>query len=414
MSSEAIFPGPDEPGAARKAETVGGVVRPLGQTPPTNSFYKPPTFEGPWSQDNCFPESVIPPEAPSEQAWQRFIEEADAGLFWDPDTAPEGRLAAEEAIQLENRGVTAQTAPKPHWHKQLPKQIEFWRQQTVHKNAVAAKLRQAGATAEAAKLEACHSYYTFAVCRDCGVVRKFPNRCDLFYCPECQPGLSNERRKQVEWWTQQIQQPKHVVLTVKNLTDLCTGHVDEFRAYFTKLRRRKFARNWKGGFYSLEITREGAGWHLHLHALIDAKWIDSAELALQWHSVTHGYGRIVKVKDCRNHDYLAEVTKYAVKGSQLASWTPVEIRTYLGALTGRRTFGVFGALYGQRTEFAEFIASLKVARPRCNCGSCNVTYYDEAHFLLLDCIPDQPQRPRAPSADANQPQLGMREFRWPD
>jgi hypothetical protein len=275
-------------------------------------------------------------------------------------------------------------------------QQQFWQAQTIHKNTVALRLREGGMVAEALKLEKCHSFYTFAVCHDCGQSRKFPNRCDLFFCPECQPHLSHERQRQVGWWTSQLQQPKHVVLTTTNTQDLRPDHVDEIRAAFGRLRRRKFCRNWKGGFYSVEVTNEGRGWHLHLHILVDARWIDAGQLAREWTAATRGFGQIVKVKDCRNLEYLAEVTKYAVKGSQLASWKSGEVVEFVRAFSGKRTFGVFGSLYAKRTQFAEYIAVLKQSRPRCPCGSCNVSYLSEFDWLKLDLVADVATKPRPP------------------
>jgi hypothetical protein len=256
--------------------------------------------------------------------------------------------------------------------------------------------------AEASTLENCHSYYTFAVCDGCGQARKFPNRCDLFYCPECAHHLARHRKMQVEWWTKLISQPKHVTLTIKNIYDLTSGHVDELRRMFTQLRRRKFAANWVGGCYRIECTNDGNGWHLHIHALVEAKWIDQDQLKTNWLSVTRGFGYIVRVKDCRGADYLHEVTKYVAKGNQLAAWQPAEIATFVRAFTGRRTFGVFGSLYGARTKFAEFIASIKQAKPRCECGSSACHYYDAAGFIALSFVPENLAKPRPPPATDDQ------------
>jgi hypothetical protein len=186
------------------------------------------------------------------------------------------------------------------------------------------------------------------------------------------------------------------------LPDMTRGHVQEFKRWWGRLRRRKFARDWRGGFYSLEVTNEGRGWHLHLHALIDANWIDAATLATEWSKVTGGIGHIVKVKDARRADYLAEVTKYAVKGVDLAKWSPSDILTFIDAFTGLRAFGVFGVLYAARTKFAEFIATLRDAKPKCDCGSCNVSYYTESQWLAADfkLVPTTAGQP--PPADNRQ------------
>jgi len=278
-------------------------------------------------------------------------------------------------LQLESRGTTQQI------HQTL-----LWAKCTIHKNTVAAKLRAVLMLDEAAKLEACHSRYTFAVCAGCHRVNKFPNRCDLFYCPECQPRRSEDRKKAVEWWCNEIGQPKHVVLTVKNVPNLSKGHLHQLMNWFTRLRRRVFCKNWRGGFYSIEVTNEGRGWHLHLHCLVDAGWIDAVQLSAEWQSVTNGMGRIVKVKDARGKHYLAEVTKYCVKGVQLASWSPAEIKTFVEAFDGKKTFGVFGSLYGARTRFKEWWRQIRDVKPICECGCSQARYYSEAEFLESDLV----------------------------
>lgn len=289
------------------------------------------------------------------------------------------------SLQLERRGTTQQL------HQHL-----LWAKCTIHKNTTAAKLREAGHLEDAAKLENCHTHYTVALCSGCNRVNKFPNRCDLFFCAECQPRLSQDRKKAVEWWTREIRQPKHVVLTVKNVDDLSKQHVQELRSWFTKLRRTKFAANWRGGFYSIEVTNEGNGWHLHLHILVDAPWVDSFKLSEHWSKATNGMGRIVKVRDARGKDYLAEVTKYVVKGVQLAAWPKEKIVTFIQAFKGVRTFGVFGSLYGARTKFAEWWKQIRGAKPQCECGCSMARYFSEAEWLERDLRPTPEAKPIPP------------------
>jgi hypothetical protein len=125
-------------------------------------------------------------------------------------------------------------------------------------------------------------------------------------------------------------------------------------------------------------------------------------------------GRIVKVRDCRRADYLQEVTKYAVKGTQLAAWEPDLIATFIRAFDGKRTFGVFGELYGARTEFAEFIAGLKQAKPKCDCGSCSVTYFSEADWILRELGHSSPASTRPPPAPTTPELPHFRVAQWPD
>lgn len=302
------------------------------------------------------------------------------------DTAETSKTADSEprSLSVQTRGVTSQKE----------KQTTF--SQSLHRSIVAMKLRTAGLHEDAEKLDNCHSTWTFQVCNGCSTVKKFANRCDNFFCPECQPGLARARAKAVQWWTIGIAQPKHIVLTVKNVPDLTKAHVKQFKRWWATLRRRKFAKNWTGGFYALEVTNEGNGWHLHLHALIDSRWICQKTLVEQWQDITGNAGRICYVKDCRKSDYLKEVTKYAVKGSELAAWSPEKIARFVEAFRGVRTFGVFGSLYGKRTAWKEWIQSQNAQLQKCNCGCSEFRYYDEHQWLMLDLKPVGPICSRPP------------------
>ena len=302
--------------------------------------------------------------------------------------APEGRQDQihEDSIRLERRGISQ------------PTQSEFWMRQTSYKFAVAAKLREAGRADLAADLENCHSHYTVRQCNGCGKVEKFANRCERHYCPECQPRLSHDRQEATRWWTFQVQQPKHVVLTVKNVPDLSSGHFDELKKWFTNLRRRKFARHWRGGLWRVEVTNEGRGWHLHIHALIDADFIAQDQLSIQWEHVTGGMGRIVRVKDARRQDYLLEVTKYTVKGVQLAAWSAEKILAFVLASDGHRLFGTFGSLFAQSAAFKEFWLTYSTKHLSCPCGSCEFRFFDENEFEWHQATLRGPPEPPAPEA----------------
>jgi hypothetical protein len=84
-------------------------------------------------------------------------------------------------------------------------------------------------------------------------------------------------------------------LTVKNIPDYLFGtyNVRELREAFGKLRRR-FKRI-TGGFYVVQATNYGRGWHLHLHALFDGSFIVKNELSKAWMDIT-GESFIVDIK----------------------------------------------------------------------------------------------------------------------
>ncbi len=290
------------------------------------------------------------------------------------------------------------------------RQAQLWPSAVIHAATSAAKLRSIGRIEEANKLDDCHTRWTFAQCKSCRAVQQFPNRCENFFCAKCQPYLARKRKRAVEWWARSARQAKHVVLTVQNVSDLTLEHVQQLKKWFRALRRTKFASNWIGGFYSLEVTNEGNGWHLHIHAMVDAMWIDSFGLSTTWSKVTNGMGKIVKVKDARQRDYLAEVVKYAVKGNQLAAWCPRDIATFVDSFTGVRAFGVFGSLYGKRTEWKQWLAGLKKHGNTCECGCTEFWYFTETEWLLLDLQPSNPTQANAPPRTDEPAQLYLGVF----
>lgn len=301
-----------------------------------------------------------------------------------PTTTREDRVP----LQLESRGVTAPIPPSSRHRAEQPQQ-EFWEKLSVFSESIVAKLDTCGRSDIADQIRDCHSIVTYKRCCGCAALSKFYNRCDRLWCPLCTPRLARERREAVEWWTREVSQPKHVVLTCRNSETITRATVRAFKSAFASLRRSAFCRGWRGGFYSLEVTNEGRGWHLHLHALVDARWIDARQLAVEWGKRVGQDFSIVKVKDARDSSYLAEVTKYAVKASQLAAWSGGDVAAFVEAFTGVRTFGVFGSLYGKRTEFRAWLDSILGVKPACECGCTNFKLLSEAELAAFELTHDE-------------------------
>lgn len=334
------------------------------------------------------PESTEQTTAQDLDTWQPPADHAEFFPLTSFAAILHGPARAEPPpqIQLETTGITSQKI-----------QAELFQTRLLHKSSVEAKLRTVGCLDIADTLRECHSRQSWAECQGCRKAKTFWNRCENFYCPACQPHLANDRAESIQWWTRQITQPKHVVLTVRNTRELTFAYVRWFKKCLTRLRRSVFADNWLGGTWALEVTNESAGWHLHAHLLIDAKYINQGELAVRWAKLVGQDFAIVKVKDARGQDYLKEVCKYAVKGSQLAKWTGADIATFIHALQGQRTFGVFGSLYGKRTQWKEYIDSISEERGTCECGVKHWRVYDaeawEAHLIDRQSSQDKPMPP---------------------
>jgi hypothetical protein len=308
----------------------------------------------------------IPPEAPSEQSHE---------IDYTP---------AAERFDEVPRQPESPTERKAMFTKAKQRGLGF--EGEVLKQTIIKKLLDVDRPALAEPLITCHTKATIKLCSGCYTPKVFLNRCEVFYCPCCAKRLANDRRKSVEWWCGQIRQPKHVIVTTRNTAGISASRVREIKAAWSRLRRRSFAKNWRGGFYSLEVTNEGRGWHLHIHALVDAPWIDSGRLATEWADCVGQDFAIVKVKDARAGDYLRELCKYIVDGNALASWKPEVIRDYIEAFKGQRTFGCFGVLYKLRQEHKAFLESVQTDKNQCECGCSTFRYFSESEWEWYECV----------------------------
>jgi Replication protein len=233
-------------------------------------------------------------------------------------------------------------------------------------------------------LSRCGRDEMYRTCKGCGDWSTFYYRCSLKFCPLCNWRIARNRAEVLKFWSVTISQPKHVVLTMRNFPTLTRSRIRSVGKAFAKLRRNRIWKDVKGGCVSTEITNEGRGWHLHLHIMVDARWIDAAQLAIVWGQLCGQTFGIVKVKDCRGKDYLGEVTKYVVKGSELASWAPEEIAQFVHAIKGIRFFAAFGTLFAVQRQIKAQINGSRPPPEPCKCGCNQFRFEDETRAILAE------------------------------
>jgi hypothetical protein len=112
---------------------------------------------------------------------------------------------------------------------------------------------------------------------------------------------------------------------------------------------RKIAPLLEGGLAFLELTLgKGTGqWHPHLHVLVEGAFLPIDLVRNVWHKVT-GDSYIVHICALRSPaDAASYVTKYAGKSLSPRVWhDPAKLQEAIEALTGRRTFNIFGNWQG--------------------------------------------------------------------
>jgi len=235
----------------------------------------------------------------------------------------------------------------------------------------------------------CGNEQQFRTCKQCRKVETYTYRCCIRWCPRCQWHIVKMRQRVIQLWAQKIAQPKHLVLTQKNFPVLTRRRIREHTHALARFRRSSIFRNVRGGCVSTEITNEGNGWHLHSHWLVDADWLDIKNISIRWGKIVGQNFAIVKVRDCRDRDYVQEVAKYVVEGSELASWPAEQINEFVCAIRGLRFFFSFGTLAALAPQIRAEINAQKPPPPICECGCSEFIYESEDDALAWEAMHDK-------------------------
>jgi hypothetical protein len=222
----------------------------------------------------------------------------------------------------------------------------------------------------------------FRTCKECGEVENFKYRCNIKWCPRCQWRMAEKRKNLVRLWASKINQPKHLVLTQTNFRILTGKKIREHQKNLVRLRRTECFDAVRGGCTSIEITNEGRGWHLHSHSLLDVRWLDMRQVAATWGRIVGQEFAVCKVMDARNQDYLRELCKYVVDGSELAKWAAEHIHEFVSAVRGKRFFFSFGSMFKLGGVIRRELASERQPGPVCECGCSEFFFEDEQDAVL--------------------------------
>ena len=262
------------------------------------------------------------------------------------------------------------------------RQVPLLSDRAIQKASVEAKLIGIGGGRQMENFIRCGNEEVFCTCRGCGTTEKFLYNCDRKWCPRCAPRLGLRRSAIIKAWSGRISQPKHLVLTMRNFEVLTRRQIRNFTTALRKLRKHDSWEPVKGGCASVEITNEDRGWHLHAHLLLDCKWLSMPEISVEWGKLVSQEFGIVKIKDVRGTDYVQEVSKYCVKGSELAGWPGERIWEFICAVKGNRLFFPFGTLRSQMKAIRLELRQLNASEKVCKCGCTEFLYQTEADMIL--------------------------------
>lgn len=204
-------------------------------------------------------------------------------------------------------------------------------------------------------------------CSECMGTHDVEERCKMKWCPVCVRQIAARRAKKYRSLVAAMQWPLFITLTMGNVPDLSFDAVRHLRRAFGRLRAKKiWKQTVKGGVASIEVTNTGNGFHPHLHAVLDCRWLaiktreprrgDSREtikalcqaaaeeLQKAWTKcLRQQKPASIKVKRA-SEGVEDEVLKYAVKGAELVECEG-EIGPLIDCLTATRLVTSFGNVY---------------------------------------------------------------------
>jgi hypothetical protein len=224
------------------------------------------------------------------------------------------------------------------------------------------------------------------------------------YCPSCQPLVVAERINRWKGPISTFTWPLFLTLTIPNSED--PERLRFLKKRWSAFRRRKLIQTRiKGGLATFEITNTGNGWHPHLHALADCRWLslhtpeplrtDShdvkeekfelarTELSALWADQIGEEHAIVLATRKRGDRAIAEVCKYACKGSDLIE-CPTPIAPMLRVLKSTRTLAGWGSCFPLPSPDADIPSKV-------GCDDCGAekSYLpaDVVHYLTRNTDP---------------------------
>lgn len=251
------------------------------------------------------------------------------------------------------------------------------------RDALVERLQLEGEIELANKLQDCGTKLNLT-CVACGATKQAELLCRRRWCPQCAYHIAVDRVQKYRAVAGKFGWPLFATFTVKNSMDL--ESLPALKKNWSKFRRRKLIhQKVRSGIVGFELTNKGNGWHPHIHALLDCRWlslhipeprkIDSQEevaakckaaaeeLQLLWSDVNDQVSSSVKIRRA-DENALVEVLKYSIKGSDL-----IECQEKIGPLihlmTGMRMMTTFGAI---RKEMKDQTAEPDTEP--CRCDEC--------------------------------------------
>lgn len=178
-------------------------------------------------------------------------------------------------------------------------------------------------------------------------------RCRDRLCPLCSKIKARHTARQIAVVVAAMNSVRFITLTLREDGGSLADRLNRMAKAFVDLRRMK---GWRaavdGGVWAIETTRgcKGKGWHVHLHLLVEGRYLHQAQLSEMWNHATDG-SPIVDIRLVADRERGGRyISKYIGKGGDLRGLDQVELLELAAAMHRRRTFGTFGTMHAAMKE----------------------------------------------------------------
>lgn len=214
----------------------------------------------------------------------------------------------------------------------------------LRKRKIAESFHLEGYDDLAGKLSDCQETSRQCICVHCAHVFYVQDRCRQRVCPLCSWWESRKRGDFIERMCHAMKFPKFITLTIPRWKKVPGDGITYLRDRWNELRGTKLFANVRGGMYQIELKPKEDGWHIHLHAILDAPFIPYQQLFSAWTMLIGAPYLRVDVRACTTPAQMHYAAKYAAKAADYEGASSTVVAWY-EATHGKRLYGTYGAWY---------------------------------------------------------------------
>jgi len=242
------------------------------------------------------------------------------------------------------------------------------------KHVIADKFFFRGFPDIARQLHDCEETEVLAACTHCGASWYIVNHCRQRICPLCSYKIARKRSAYLLSMTRQMKHPKLLTLTLPLWKTVPQDGIKHLRHCFNLIRSRAFFRAVNGGAYQIELKQKDEGWHIHLHAILDAPFIPYQHIFKAWAEITGNKVPQVDIRAATSDAARVYAAKYAAKSAAFFDDTTDPVDWYQ-ATKGQRLFTTFGQWYNYKVQDVPETNSTEPFQALCpNCHAVKTTF----------------------------------------